>query len=801
MGRLSNSGLKLAWVVLGAAFAAALATAQTLPGCQEFCGDISIPYPFGTSTGCHIADDFLVTCNDTDHDTPKLYLKTIQSNVEITEIFLSGEFRILAWIGRDCFNKGSGGEDNFKPWIRLPKFPISNTRNKFTAVEIVHPLSCLPKLFRRYFCISWFRPSYLGRQTLAYLQYPSGSGSLGQNYTTGCMSLCDSIDNVINSSCSSTGCCQTSIPKGVTNYNIEVHSYYNQTSIWGFNPCSNAFVAEETAYNFSSSDLTSIQGKTIVPMMLDWAVGNQTCDEAMKNLTSCACKANSDCYDFDNGPSYPCNCSNEYEGNPYLPNGCIDINECIISRPCNMTCQNLRGTYNCSCPEGFESDGKKNGSGCSPIHHHRFPLINIALGSSISILVLLLGGSWLYWGFRQRKVINLREKFFQQNGGIMLQRQLSKCEESVQSAKIFTSEDLKKATNNYHESRVLGQGGHGTVYKGILPDNTIVSIKKSNVLDQSQSQIEQFINEVIILSQVNHRNVVKLLGCCFETQVPLLVYEFVTNGTLYDHIQATYHNSKKAISFNRPALGRNLAMYFVSSVKEACLFEIVDEQVMNVAKADQLKEVDILAKRCLRVKGDKRPTMKEVTIELEGLRIMEKHSWVNDNKNLEETQYLLGDQLSDIVEAIQQLTIAWQTISFHQLVVDDKVLLAAGTIKLNSDGCSKGNPGPAGYGGLFKDERGAWVHGYHGRLEEATSLEAELWGVYRGLTIILEKGMRDIVIETDSIQMVKLLHEDSSPTFQHRALLEDSKSCCRGANAPSNTSSEIETKLLMVCLI
>ncbi|GMP89161.1 hypothetical protein CsSME_00040847 [Camellia sinensis var. sinensis] len=99
----------------------------------------------------------------------------------------------------------------------------------------------------------------------------------------------------------------------------------------------------------------------------------------------------------------------------------------------------------------------------------------------------------------------------------------------------------------------------------------------------------------------------------------------------------------------------------------------------------------------------------------------------------------------------------------------------AGTIKLNSDGCSKGNPGPAGYGGLFRDERGAWVHGYHGRLEEATSLEAELWGVYRGLTIILEKGMRDIVIETDSVQMVKLLHEDSSPTFQHRALLEDSK--------------------------
>ncbi|GMP46952.1 hypothetical protein CsSME_00014912 [Camellia sinensis var. sinensis] len=67
----------------------------------------------------------------------------------------------------------------------------------------------------------------------------------------------------------------------------------------------------------------------------------------------------------------------------------------------------------------------------------------------------------------------------------MLKQQLSKNEGSVQLANIFTSDDLKKATNNYDESRVLGQGGQRTVYKGILPDNTIVAVKKSNVIDQS----------------------------------------------------------------------------------------------------------------------------------------------------------------------------------------------------------------------------------------------------------------------------------------------------------------------------
>ncbi|KAK8572291.1 hypothetical protein V6N13_047895 [Hibiscus sabdariffa] len=690
--------------------------AMAKPGCRSRCGDVIIPYPFGTGGDCNITEEFFITCS-ADFIPNKPFLTN--SNIQVLDISLDGQLRILGNASYDCYNT-SGHREWFYPWLRFSEFSINSNKNKFTAI---------------------------GCDTYARVE-----GFHGQRYTTGCLSLCNNIADVSNGSCSGIGCCQTSIPKGVRSYNITLDSYDNHVDVLPENPCSYAFVAENDNYTFSSSDIRGFGFRDRkFPVTLDWKIGTSSCNEAKMDTMNFGCKENSDCFDSENNSGYFCKCFQGYEGNPYLSDGCQDMNECETISPCNgtATCINLPGTYNCSCPVGYEGDGRKIGTGCSlpdKDQSKRSPLIDVALGTSIGLLGLLLGMVLLYWMLRRKQISKLRQEYFQQNGGILLREQLSRRQGYREDVKVFTAEELEKATNNYHESRILGHGVQGTVYKGILADNRVVAIKKSIIGDPSQ--VEQFINEIMVLYQINHRNVVKLLGCCLETQVPLLVYEYITNGTLFHHlhndddtphlpwearlriatetaealsylhsaasvpiihrdiklanillddnyiakvsdfgasrlipsdeaqittiVQGTFGyldpeymltsllteksdvysfgvvliellTGQKAVCFKRSEEKRVLAMHFVSSMKEDRLLDILDHLVLNDENVEQLKEVASLARRCVRVKGEERPTMKEVAHELAGLQAMPKHPWSKSKLMGEETEYLLGD--------------------------------------------------------------------------------------------------------------------------------------------------------------
>jgi serine/threonine protein kinase len=162
--------------------------------------------------------------------------------------------------------------------------------------------------------------------------------------------------------------------------------------------------------------------------------------------------------------------------------------------------------------------------------HQRKKLTGVSFsGICIGIMVLIVCIFTLVIVCQKRKLAKEKERFFKQNGGKILYQQI--LSQQVDTVTIYTIEDLKTATNNFDKSREIGTGGHGTVYKGIVRDDRVVAVKRSKIMNVVET--EELVQEIIILSQINHRSIVQLLGCCLEVEVPILVYEFIPNGTLF----------------------------------------------------------------------------------------------------------------------------------------------------------------------------------------------------------------------------------------------------------------------------
>ncbi|GMP48845.1 hypothetical protein CsSME_00016057 [Camellia sinensis var. sinensis] len=165
-----------------------------------------------------------------------------------------------------------------------------------------------------------------------------------------------------------------------------------------------------------------------------------------------------------------------------------------------------------------EADLSSSKSGISKV-----ALIGIALGAiagavTLSAIVSLL---ILRLNARKRHISSRRHL-------------LSKISFNIDGVKGFTYGEMALATNNFHASTQVGQGGYGNVYKGILADGTVVAIKRAQ--EGSLQGEKEFLTEIELLSRLHHRNLVSLIGYCDEEGEQMLVYEFMPNGTLRDQL-------------------------------------------------------------------------------------------------------------------------------------------------------------------------------------------------------------------------------------------------------------------------
>ncbi|XP_021772356.1 putative wall-associated receptor kinase-like 16 [Chenopodium quinoa] len=633
-------------------------------GCQDICGNVSIPYPFGIGEDCYHSLPYAVTCN-TSLLSPKPVLSKF--NYEVVEISLENTYTHTIVVNTPLQRTCSVQDVNI------------------TSIDLRGT------------------PYWFFGDSNALIVGGCGSSTLlldrSNKILGGCTTACDKGHTITNN-CTGRGCCSIDVPSSLDFYRLNVFNFGK-----GDNNCTNIMLINKTSIVNKVVD-PSLSEFAVIPTVLQWASGNIAVPSDDRNRY---------CYPAE-GPleDFNCYCKYGYYGNPYLPYGCQVPREC---KGCKRGCSKDGNLYHCI---GIDRDPNTQ------------RIIWFIIGGSIIGLMLCTGNmSCIYLCIKRRKHMKLKEKFFHQNGGFLLKQRLSLNQGNNDSTKIFTTQELREATNNYSKNNILGRGGFGTVYKGNLPNNQVVAIKKSVVSDQSQ--VEQFINEVVILTQINHRNVVKLLGCCLETEVPLLVYEYVSNGTLFDHIHndgprwlswehclristevanaiAYLHSSasmpiihrdikssnilldenftakiadfgvsklvpidqdqvttlvqgtfgyldpeyfltshlseksdvysfgvvlvelltkRKPISWETGLEDRNLAMQFISSIKSNQPFDILEPQLMKEASQEELITIGNLVDQCLSVKGEDRPSMKDIAKELEGLMKKLKHPGSN----------------------------------------------------------------------------------------------------------------------------------------------------------------------------
>ncbi|XP_066328194.1 receptor protein kinase TMK1-like [Miscanthus floridulus] len=116
---------------------------------------------------------------------------------------------------------------------------------------------------------------------------------------------------------------------------------------------------------------------------------------------------------------------------------------------------------------------------------------------------------------------------------------------------VISIQVLRSVTNNFSEENILGRGGFGTVYKGELHDGTKIAVKRMEAGVMGNKGLNEFKSEIAVLTKVRHRNLVSLLGYCLDGNERILVYEYMPQGTLSQHLFEWSENNLQPLEWKK----------------------------------------------------------------------------------------------------------------------------------------------------------------------------------------------------------------------------------------------------------